>query len=201
MKIKTSELIGPPLDWAVECALRGSVVDVDDFVMRSADESYSRHWDQGGPIIEREKIGLSWDETWGACHPRIRPKSKRWSGGPTPLIAAMRCYVASKLGDEVEVPDEFVTMQQEENERLTRIKAEGEQRVNEYTVILVRPDYIADDANDAVVIEHCRSDSPANAALVAQCDLAERDGVAECGGSAADYVVIGVYAGHLESLL
>ena len=25
--------------------------------------------------------------------------------GPTPLIAAMRCYVVSKLGDEVEVPD------------------------------------------------------------------------------------------------
>ena len=27
--------------------------------------------------------------------------------GPTPLIAAMRCYVASKLGDEVEVPVEL----------------------------------------------------------------------------------------------
>jgi hypothetical protein len=26
---------------------------------------------------------------------------------PTPLIAAMRCYVASKLGDEVDVPDEL----------------------------------------------------------------------------------------------
>ena len=28
--------------------------------------------------------------------------------GPTPLIAAMRCYVASKLGDEVDVPEELV---------------------------------------------------------------------------------------------
>lgn len=27
--------------------------------------------------------------------------------GPTTLIAAMRCYVASKLGDEVEVPEEL----------------------------------------------------------------------------------------------
>jgi hypothetical protein len=27
--------------------------------------------------------------------------------GPTPLIAAMRCYVASKLGDEVELPEEL----------------------------------------------------------------------------------------------
>lgn len=28
--------------------------------------------------------------------------------GPTPLIAAMRCYVASKLGDIVEIPDEVL---------------------------------------------------------------------------------------------
>jgi hypothetical protein len=27
--------------------------------------------------------------------------------GPTPLIAAMRCYVASKLGDEVDIPEEL----------------------------------------------------------------------------------------------
>jgi hypothetical protein len=38
---------------------------------------------------------------------------KQWvamdkSYGPTPLVAAMRCYVASQLGDEVDVPDELV---------------------------------------------------------------------------------------------
>lgn len=27
--------------------------------------------------------------------------------GPTPLIAAMRCYVASKLGDNVEIPEKL----------------------------------------------------------------------------------------------
>lgn len=27
---------------------------------------------------------------------------------PPPLIAAMRCYVASKLGDEVDIPEELV---------------------------------------------------------------------------------------------
>lgn len=26
---------------------------------------------------------------------------------PTPLIAAMHCYVANKLGDEVEIPEEL----------------------------------------------------------------------------------------------
>ena len=113
----------------------------------------------------------------------------------------MRCYVASELGDEVDVPDEFVQMAAEEDERLARIRAEGEGVMKPYTVVLLRPDYIANSSNDAVVIEYCKSGSPADAALLAQCDRAERDGVAECGGSAADYVVIGVYAGHLESLL
>ena len=28
--------------------------------------------------------------------------------GPTPLIAAMRCYVTSKLGDEVEIPKDLL---------------------------------------------------------------------------------------------
>lgn len=33
---------------------------------------------------------------------------KPCSAGPTPLVAAMRCYVASKLGDVVDVPKELV---------------------------------------------------------------------------------------------
>jgi hypothetical protein len=28
--------------------------------------------------------------------------------GPTPLVAAMRCYVASKMGDEVDVPEDLL---------------------------------------------------------------------------------------------
>ena len=31
----------------------------------------------------------------------------RWAKGPTPLVAAMRCYVASRLGDEVEISEEL----------------------------------------------------------------------------------------------
>jgi hypothetical protein len=60
----------------------------------------STDWAQGGPIIEREKIGLHCgDGTWGvdvgiweASHSRCLHIKR----GPTPLIAAMRCYVASK---------------------------------------------------------------------------------------------------------
>jgi hypothetical protein len=61
-------------------------------------------WAQGGPIIEREKMTLEWTgEDWMAY---IRHDEEYF--GPTPLIAAMRCYVASKLGDQVEVPNELV---------------------------------------------------------------------------------------------
>ena len=74
-----------------------------------ADYTYnpSINWSQGGPIIEREWINVVKAHD-GGCW---QAASERWMlddsphTGPTPLAAAMRCYVASKLGDEVEVPD------------------------------------------------------------------------------------------------
>jgi len=105
MKIKTSELLDGALNWAVAKALQlpielhqGCVfVDGDPFMPES-------FWNQGGPIIEREGIALYLygGSEWNA-HVGVKE-----STGPTPLIAAMRCYVASKRGDEVDVPDNFV---------------------------------------------------------------------------------------------
>ena len=64
-----------------------------------------KNWAQGGPIIERERIELRpFDgEKWIATD-----NLNEEFFGPTPLIAAMRCYVASRLGAEVNVPDELV---------------------------------------------------------------------------------------------
>lgn len=69
-------------------------------------------WSQGGPIIEREKIEikyLGYDNPpyWGALKFSPSTYARRGAVGPTPLIAAMRCYVASKLGDEIEIPEEL----------------------------------------------------------------------------------------------
>lgn len=72
-------------------------------------------WSQGGPIIEREKINLQHisgintpgDFGWEAQHPWPTTACGWPVRGSTPLISAMRCYVASKLGDTVEVPEEF----------------------------------------------------------------------------------------------
>jgi hypothetical protein len=112
MKIKTSELQGAALDWAVAKAegVDGYIVNesfmtrwTDDECEDGVDYHYSTDWAQGGPIIEREKMTLEWTgEDWMAY---IRHDEEYF--GPTPLIAAMRCYVASKLGDAVEVSNEL----------------------------------------------------------------------------------------------
>lgn len=65
--------------------------------------------------MERELISVSREfseftkgNEWAAWTPApIRDDAEAFGYGPTPLIAAMRCYVASKLGDEVDVPDEM----------------------------------------------------------------------------------------------
>ena len=82
------------------------------------DYSPSTDWAQGGPLIERERVKVfpNVGGTWSAqirhteSHPLVsHPVLAGWtnSPGPTPLIAAMRCLVASRLGDEVEIPDEL----------------------------------------------------------------------------------------------
>ena len=71
---------------------------------------YSREWSKGGLIIEREKIGAHWSYSSAydsGCWVCMVPRGDYATTyvGPTPLIAAMRAFVASKLGDEVEVPE------------------------------------------------------------------------------------------------
>jgi len=104
MKIKTSELTGAALDWAVAKCEGIYFEDLEDFEHSAPDYS---DWAQAGPIIERERIVLDcFEDLWGAGVHRDG-ELRHLSDGPTPLIAAMRCYVASKLGDEVDVPDEL----------------------------------------------------------------------------------------------
>jgi hypothetical protein len=121
MKMRTSELTEAALDWAVaDCEGKGIEFEDPadpwltlDGIAYQPLHSYtpSTDWAQGGPIIEREKINLGsvlceGQEFWTATMYLAE------SEGPTPLIAAMRCYVASKMGDEVEVPDELLQGEQ-----------------------------------------------------------------------------------------
>lgn len=131
MKLKTSELTGPALDWAVaqaEGALHplGNVMIVDGeylLITVGGDPDYgdtrvsfapSTDWSQGGPIVVRGRIDIQF-----CVDLRDRNRAYVWAimdgrryhgyapGHDQPLIAAMRCYVASKLGEEVEVPEEL----------------------------------------------------------------------------------------------
>ena len=100
--MKISELNEAALDWAVASA-EGAVWAVWRFKERHTDGemNYSTSWAQGGPIIEQERMELAHDGfVWWA---RIRADED--FSGHTPLVAAMRCFVASKLGDTIEVPE------------------------------------------------------------------------------------------------
>ena len=116
--MKTSELSGAALDWAVQDAEYRSMQERGEYIKLWVLEAHqqglstppwSTDWQWGGPIIEREGIELKrslvtpfvW---WAAFAFRA---SRAHCCGPTPLIAGMRCFVASKLGDEVEVPKEL----------------------------------------------------------------------------------------------
>ena len=131
MKIKTSALTSPALDWAVAVAEGLRPVYTRDWVSPSAPDDPRRvcvapqgflqpfEPSRGGVpilgIVERERIN---------ARTGIRSRqgvSEGWVAfvwfknlpafpmeGPTMAIAAMRCYVASKLGNEVEIPDILV---------------------------------------------------------------------------------------------
>lgn len=106
--IKTSELTGAALDWAVaKCEQPGyETWRTSEWVRQRFHPSTD--WAQGGPIMERQGIGAtvvspSGDEMWlGANY-----KGRSVEYGPACLIACMRTYVAAELGDTVEVPDEL----------------------------------------------------------------------------------------------
>ena len=112
--MKVKDLEGAALDWAVGVCegMPPNYFDADDQAFTD-DEGMlfcpSANWAQGGPIIEREFISVECDpanDNWVAIIRDNVPSGFVCRSGRTPLIAAMRCYVASKLGNEVEVPDE-----------------------------------------------------------------------------------------------
>lgn len=128
MKVKTSELSGKALDHAVHLALGlgyRSDFKYGPMYFSAPDPSgssqwenwapyYSTDWAQGGPIIDRELIGVChYNETdgwevpnWAAWRTDIDDRQQVM--GETALIAAMRCLVAKHLGDGVDVPEELL---------------------------------------------------------------------------------------------
>ena len=128
MKSDTSDLTGPALDWAVaKCeGIPVTTSGIYRYLGRVNQELLgyqiyfgsvafkpSTKWSQGGPIIEREQIALNLlfnqapERLWMASATGGSHSPSVVQYGPTPLIAAMRCYVVSKLGDTADVPEEL----------------------------------------------------------------------------------------------
>lgn len=105
--MKVNQLEGAALDWAVaKCIHLINGDDLDIGFINEYGYTPSTDWAQGGPIIQEEMIEIfRRDEKWFAYSVNSKPEDFY---GPTPLIAAMRCYVASHFGDEIEVPDELM---------------------------------------------------------------------------------------------
>ena len=109
--MKVSELTGAALDWAVaKCENPALTLDKFSSEWERYNCAASIDWAQAGPIIEREIVSIDKEEggkRWAAYAWRS-DRDLQKAIGPTPLVAAMRCFVASKLGDEVDVPEELV---------------------------------------------------------------------------------------------
>ena len=127
MRHKVCELEGVLLDAAVAKAegwYRQEWENSADFEWRGAplpgggigpieagpEYSPSADWVSGGPIVEREWIGVTRRPcgTWVACRAGSgsqdsAPETSVYTMGTTFLIAAMRAYVKAKLGDEVDL--------------------------------------------------------------------------------------------------
>lgn len=128
MLVKTSELTGAALDWAVarcegkdnDCEIHAGNVLYGRITSGFIQYQPSTDWAQGGAIIDRERF----TRIFVNVAERITVSNKRevldeegdlvpqWvhGTGQTVLIAAMRCYVATKLGDEVDVPEELTNV-------------------------------------------------------------------------------------------
>lgn len=127
VSVKVKNLIGAALDWAVAKA-EGLPVIHDPMGFKTGSESgywvwsnepsglqtkvgrgYSPStiWAQGGLIVDRERphmapVTYNGEPSWQSWV--CGQSSASGSFGSTFLIAAMRCHVTSRFGDEIEVP-------------------------------------------------------------------------------------------------
>lgn len=126
--INTKDLSGIALDWAVakcEGATDFWFDTVATYWVRLHGLDRALHcgwsqsylpctdWSQGGLILERERIWVKerYENVWDAS--KTVSYESRWKGqliitGQTYLEAGMRCHVANRLGDMVNIPNELL---------------------------------------------------------------------------------------------
>ena len=125
MKVKTSELTGVALDWAVAQAtganarihtFKGNgavqvVFDIDEPHLL-ATYSPTNSWNQCGPLVDKFNVWLSGNGVvfHASCEPHMNDSIK---DGPSQKVAICRAVVTAKLGDEIELPAELFRQEPE----------------------------------------------------------------------------------------
>lgn len=111
VEVKTAELIGPALDWAV-ATIESETEHVQFSALPSSQHYYapSRKWAQGGPLIEKHRISTEAPGVSSGFWTASMPGSALMGvcQGPTPLVAGCRRLVREHLGDVVQVPKELL---------------------------------------------------------------------------------------------
>lgn len=137
IEVKTAELSGSALDWAVAKAIKwieplfgiGAIryIEADSYLMMETPDpdepeditkpshfnhyeqwSPSRIWSQGGPLIEKHMVGVDLDRQGLWVATPINWTAETVQYATTPLIAACRAIVADNLGDTVQVPADLM---------------------------------------------------------------------------------------------
>lgn len=116
--VKTQDLTGAALDWAVagatneqgywaelfqQCVITGKTLGGI-----SLKYSPSTDWSQAGPLLEKHKIGFGPVRGGWVAHPHRPNEPTDWMRAEAPLVAICRAIVADKLGMVVTVPAELI---------------------------------------------------------------------------------------------
>ncbi len=123
IKVRTSELSGQSLNWAVAMAEKAEVCTMCRhgvwFVATANSSTLLPNWynpaidSRADVIMDSEKIGTEWcwnydEPCWRAGINLHSVRLERHRYGSTRREAAMRVFVASKIGDDVEIPGELI---------------------------------------------------------------------------------------------
>lgn len=125
IEVRTSDLVGAALDWAVAhaighkprtghgCAYPVEIIDWNrpGSQVNACRFEPSTDWSQGGPLIKKNLIAFSVehkDVILAVLCDENGMYISGWRQGENHLIAACRAIVAAKLGDAVQVPSQLV---------------------------------------------------------------------------------------------
>ena len=118
MEVKITELEGLLLDWAVgfvKFSRSRSMTNAEIEEWARANKP-STDLTQACHVLEDLFIIPTWSELWGQWEVPHPKNAALRILGQTPIIAALRCFVALEVGDKIEIPDELLKSVQKQKE-------------------------------------------------------------------------------------